>query len=182
MNKKIPIDPLTNMPMKQFKPLTFTLPKPKAIIVDIDSTLANNDHRQHLLDEIYSEEENDLAAKDVWEKFHEGIIDDGLNIWCHKIIKAYIKDHHIILSTGRGEDNREASLKWLWKHNVEFGRLLMRDYADFGTDQILPKKKHLINIMQHYEVVLAIDDDREVCALYHSYDIPTLNVMTSKNH
>ena len=43
--------------------------KPLAIIVDLDSTLANNDHRQHFLDELFADKSKDQSDIENWKQF-----------------------------------------------------------------------------------------------------------------
>lgn len=81
--------------------------KPKAIIVDIDGTLANIDHRRHFVDPKISFDKG-LSKYDVdlsfnridinldgtiwkpdWKSFNEAMEDDTPNKWCGNIISRY---------------------------------------------------------------------------------------------
>lgn len=154
--------------------------KPRAIIVDLDSTLANNDHRQKYLDWFYSGN-SVMSEAEAWDKFNAGIPEDIPNKWCERIISAFSKTHKIIILTGRGEDVRKTTAAWLYKFLMPCHEMYMRDPSEYGDDSLEYKTRNLEVIMEQYKVELAIDDEKRICKMFHEYGIPTLNVMTDQN-
>src|SRR4051812_414476 len=96
--------------------------KKQAIIVDIDGTLANCDHRRHFVD-------GSMGKKD-WIAFYEAMAQDTTNEWCHEIIRKFYKESrrhehgcpspdkiYILLVSGRPEEYRYLTNKWLHENS-----------------------------------------------------------------
>lgn len=109
--------------------------KPKAIIVDIDGTLANIDHRRHFVDpklnknynaqsiniwawddphyqtQYFHNETKDKFKPD-WKSFNEAMIYDTPNEWCVSIVEIFhrVQEFSIIFVTGREACFRKITL------------------------------------------------------------------------
>jgi hypothetical protein len=68
--------------------------KDKALIVDLDGTLA--DIRFRLVD-------LDCHRKD-WKSFNKTIESDPLHQWCREVIHRFVLDHKIIIVSGRMDE------------------------------------------------------------------------------
>lgn len=102
------------------------------IVFDLDGTLALTEHRNHFLD---GEVKN-------WKGFFEACVDDKPN---HPVIETLVslrnRGFFIIVATGRSEDVRHQTTKWL-ADNVPGFRdqpfpVHMRDSGDFSQDVVL---------------------------------------------
>jgi len=136
-----------------------------AIIVDLDGTLTNCDHRVHFLRE---------HPKD-WVSFFEGLIHDEINPWCDQIISAMKKaGHQIILMTGRSRDYEELTIKWLKDHQVHFDLLLMRAERDFRSDSVIKRELYDQYVVGEYEALFVIEDRQSVVAMWRELGLTCL--------
>ncbi len=78
--------------------------KKKAIIIDLDGTLANINERRET-----------LQKNNNFKLFYSEIINDKLNVWCKEIIDRFKTEYKIILVTGRENvDNvKKDTIEWL---------------------------------------------------------------------
>lgn len=121
----------------------------KAIIIDLDGTLANCDHRVHF---VKSKPKN-------WDAFFEGMGEDVLNEWCAELIEAMrMKNYTILFVTGREEKYKVATLDWLKKNKVEFDHLFMRELKDVRDDFLVKEEIYNQKIKNHYDILFVVDD------------------------
>ncbi len=102
------------------------------IVVDLDGTLCDSAHREH------------LARAKEWDEFHAGIPDD-LPHWdvvdlltvldCS--LNTMVADLEVIALTGRNERYRLTTEAWLNKHRIKVDHLLMRPNDDWRSDHEL---------------------------------------------
>tara|TARA_R110000868_G_scaffold132380_3_gene343185 strand:- start:12195 stop:12638 length:444 start_codon:yes stop_codon:yes gene_type:complete len=129
----------------------------KAIIVDIDGTLADVEHRVHHV----------RASTKDWKSFNEGMGKDKLNHWCAKLIDAMkTQGYEILFVTGRDENYRETTLAWMKQHQVSFDKLYMRAAVDFRPDDEVKKEIYLQEIKDHWEVTFVVDDRLSVVKMW----------------
>ncbi|MDC0072332.1 hypothetical protein OAK06_04025 [Gammaproteobacteria bacterium] len=92
----------------------------KIVICDIDGTIANNDHRQHLLE----------GFKD-WDKFFDQMsLDKPINPVINLVKKMQKEGNEIAFLTGRPERYRPNTTKWLKKYFYFNFSLTMRKDDD----------------------------------------------------
>ena len=90
--------------------------KTKAIIVDLDGTLCDVEHRVHHVQ----------GSNKNWHEFHSLLVEDGLNHWCFELMAAMsAQGYKILFVTGRGEGYREPTEAWLTRHKVNYEHLYM---------------------------------------------------------
>ena len=130
--------------------------KKKAIIVDLDGTLADITHRRKFVEG---------KTKD-WKNFNKNIIKDDLNIWCAEIIRRMINDHHVLLVSGRIDDLKSQTQEWLKKHEVPFTELLMRRDKDYRDDTVVKREIYEEKIKAFYDVLFVIDDRAKVVKMW----------------
>jgi predicted secreted acid phosphatase len=142
--------------------------KPKAIIIDLDGTLCNLDHRKHHVEK---------SPKD-WDSFFNEAYKDTPYEWCQDLIHGFRSiGYAIIFLTGRAE--RDISIEWLCRHTaiprdkVEKS-LYTRRAGDFRKDHEVKFELYCDFIEPHYRVVLAVDDKKSIADLWRSLGIPTL--------
>lgn len=137
--------------------------KPKAIIVDLDGTLSNSDHREHLIHNGKRDEYFDLVDY------------DGLNEWCADLIDLYHKDNHkIILLTGRPNRVRQSTVAWLEFFDVPFDFLIMRGDSDREQGFVYKKKIYMRDLEPVFDVRFVVDNDPLICEMFRKIGVPAL--------
>ena len=137
------------------------------IIIDLDGTLCNIDHRLHFV-------KGD--GKKDWRSFFESLRTDTLNTWCAKILHKFSTDHQIVLCSGRPNEYREITINWL-KENYIYPfqyDLYMRKRHDFRSDFIIKEQILDFEILTRYNVLMSVDDRGSVCDMWRKRGIPTL--------
>ncbi len=143
--------------------------KLKAIVIDIDNTLSNCDHREHLLEKKEGQRTN-------WKGFFDAMGDDPLNEWCKDLMKRYREDHIIILNSGRPDSYRQITEAWLEKNNVPYDHLFMRHRQDSRKDDIVKELLYDFECRTRVsEVKLWVDDRFSVINKMRSRGITVLD-------
>jgi hypothetical protein len=135
------------------------------IIVDLDGTLANCDHRVHHVEK---------SPKD-WNSFNKEMSKDSLNVWCKKIIDS-MNAHGVetILLTGRGEEERDITLKWLLKNDIKYIELLMRGKGDDRSDAIIKKELYENKISPSFKTLFVVEDRKSVVKMWRDINVTCL--------
>jgi len=142
----------------------------KSIIVDIDGTLSNPNHRRHLV-------EGD--DKD-WEEFFDRVDEDEPNLWCECILHEFSGKDNIILVTGRPEKSKDGvnvkmkTIKWLRQHNIPYDDLIMREEGDFREDTVVKQEMLTEKLPPTEEILFAIDDRKDIAEMWRSNGITCL--------
>ena len=149
------------------------------IIIDIDGTIANCDHRL------------DLQGEDKdWDTFHNLAFMDKPLVKNIKFIKRFIKKHKIkkpVFITGRNERIRDDTVNWICYHcGIWFGKkgfdiggrgrsmrmvptrefhVCMRPTENRVSGHEL-KKDLLRPIKEKYNIVAVFEDDTECLSMY----------------
>lgn len=137
--------------------------KRKAIIVDLDGTLCNADHRKHFVE----------SEKKDWKSFYQGISDDKINEWCSEIISKMV-GYTIVFVSGRPDDYRKETEDWLYKHLYGHFPLFMRESGDFRKDSIIKEEIYWKKIEPNYDVLFCIDDRKQVVDMWRSIGLTCL--------
>lgn len=131
---------------------------PPVILFDIDGTLADIQHRRSFLE----------SEKPDWKSFNAAMGNDALN---HAVAELYkilwnSGNYEVILVTGRTDDFRELTKKWLQAHNIPFKTLLMRSKNDYRADHII-KEEILQALLNKGKVIaFAVDDRQQVVDMW----------------
>jgi hypothetical protein len=141
--------------------------KTKAIIVDLDGTLCNAEHRKHHVE---------TDGKKNWEAFYSNLVHDIPNEWCQLIIDKFDSDgsSDIIFVSGRPDSYRELTVQWLRKHSLARHKLLMRMAGDFRKDSIVKEEIYKEQIEPLYDVLFCIDDRKQVVDMWRSLGLTCL--------
>lgn len=144
--------------------------KKKAIIVDLDGTFVNDP----------------MAGKTKWTN-PEGVDWDAWNEsrrylprnqWCYNLIKFFaINGTEIIYLTGREGSTKgtDVARHWLMMHSpIQNYLLRMRPINDHRPDYEIKKDIFMNEIAPNYDVVLALDDKKEVHDMWMSIGIQSL--------
>jgi len=125
--------------------------KRKAIIFDIDGTLANIWHRRKDFD------------KKHFDVFMSKMDKDTVNLWCKTLMVAMGYMHYdILLVTGRGEEWRETTENWLQENEIYCDRLFMRPAANNEKDSLIKTQIYNQLIKDEYEILFVVDDRQQV--------------------
>lgn len=139
------------------------------IIVDIDGTIANNKHRSHFVQE----------KPKNWVKY-KSLLNLDLVYW--DIIKVLnvlrYAGSRLVLCTGRDEDERDDTEKWLRRNNIDtmFRKMYMRTAKDNRPDYVI-KKELLVKIREDgYNPSLVFDDRQSVVDMWRAEGLRCLAV------
>ena len=124
----------------------------KVIVFDIDGTLANITHRRHW-----------VATKPKnWAAFNAAMANDTVYEDIHWLLDTFKTSCQIILCSGRGDDTRLVTERWLEDNNIYYNQLFMRRAGDYRQDSIV-KVELLAQIRQwHGEPYIWFDDRNQV--------------------
>lgn len=148
--------------------------KQKAIIVDLDGTVADCEHRLHHI----------KNGNRDWDAFFDAMVHDTYipGSW-EKIMKetAKVTDTFpwVTFITGRRDSHFNQTLDWLEKYiplewSIDYN-LEMRDTNDFREDTIV-KKELADKCSVNLEYILAFDDRPRIIEMWESNGIPTITM------
>lgn len=129
---------------------------PRAIICDIDGTLALMNNRNPFDERNY--------------------ITDHINKPVLDILRKYTNTHIIILLSGRMETGLNQTKQWLLQNNVPYDWLFMRADKDFRADDIV--KKELFNkyVAGNFHIDFVLDDRDSVVKMWRDLGLLCLQV------
>lgn len=142
----------------------------KAIIFDIDSTLANNQHRQHFLE-----------GKKDWKSFLEESKNDTAYKNVVLLNQMLSQEATIMMVTGRSEEYREMTEQWLKEHKIVCDRLYMRQEGDLRPDYVIKKEilKNKID-QETYNIVAVFEDNLDCIDMWRSMGLVCYGVDNSQ--
>lgn len=142
--------------------------KDPCIIVDIDGTLANIDHRLHHMKPPEGQKKN-------WKRFFDDIEHDTPNEWCVDIVDGMYEKAVSVFCSGRPDEHRDITREFIAdKCNLFIGELFMRRRNDFRTDFIIKEVILDFEILTRYKPLFAIDDRQQVVDLWRRRGITAL--------
>ena len=128
----------------------------KAIIVDIDGTLAHMKDRSPF----------------DWQRVGEDECDDIIK----GIVNAYDNLGVTIVMSGRDGSCRDITIKWLEDNNIKYDLLLMRAENDFRKDSIVKQELFDNNIKNKYYIEYVLDDRNQVVDMWRNMGLKCLQV------
>jgi len=129
---------------------------PKAIICDIDGTLA------HM---------SDRSPYD-WSRVGEDTLDKAVA----SILDGVAGDVEIILVSGRDESCRKTTQEWLEWNTVSYDHLYMRPEADNRKDVVIKQEIFDEHIRDRYNVLYVLDDRNQVVEMWRNMGLKVLQV------
>lgn len=166
--KAVPIEVLRNMYHKmnpeKYDPIYYRGDRPKAVIFDLDGTLAINTHRSPF----------DL----------EKCIDDAPNTRVVELFKMYrAAGYKCITVSGRESGTKDEpikyrvmTLKWLMNNGLSPDQHWQRKQGDQRSDDIVKEEIFWSNIVSMYDVKLAVDDRDQVVEMWRRIGIDCFQV------
>jgi phosphoglycolate phosphatase-like HAD superfamily hydrolase len=131
-------------------PVPLTSTRPLAVF-DIDGVLADVRHRLHHLE----------ARPQRWERFFQAADRDPVLVEGAERLRAALVDHDVMYLTGRPERTRRLTERWLARHDLPTGPLVMREDDDYRPARYL-KRDVLRTLAEHREIASVLDDDPAV--------------------
>lgn len=133
---------------------------PKAVVFDIDGTLAHMGNRgPYDMEKVDMDDLNPFVAEQV--AFHRNA------------------GRQIIIVSGRDESSRELTEFWLDFHGVKFDKLIMRQNDDSRRDSVVKREIYENEIKDKYNVLCVYDDRIQVLDVWHKLGVFTFNVNQS---
>ncbi len=131
------------------------------VAFDFDGTLADITHRLHFIHE---------KPKD-WPAFYRACVDDSpimpIITACQAMIWA---GHRIEVWSGRSDEVRAESERWLNQHAIGYSVLRMRKEGDYRQDAIV-KAEWLEALPEAERPELAFDDRQQVVDMWRAHGV-----------
>jgi len=172
--RKVPEDAIRKMHKRYFKAGQFPpLPeidtppveqyvapkgKPEAYVVDIDGTLTLGPHNRGPFQ--WHKVEQDLP--------NEAVIDVVNNLWSG--------GDEIIFLSGRSEEARAGTKRWLEKHTLVSAPLYMRPAGDWRKDDLVKQELFDKHVRHEYHVLGVFDDRAQVVRQWRRIGLPVFQV------
>lgn len=141
----------------------------KSVIVDIDGTLADVEHRLHHIQ----------GKRKKWKKFFALMSEDKPVKEVIDRVTELSKDHDIYVVSGRPDDYMEVTLAWLELHQVPFNDLFMRKSGDYRPDFVV-KQEILDAHFEKADIALVIEDRPSVIRMWKSNGLKVEDVGTGR--
>lgn len=140
-----------------------------AVMVDLDGTLFDTNHRQHLVD------------KGDWDGFHSLHTGDEPILPMIQMVKSYIehKDYHVVFVTGRTVTYEESTIKQLNHYFNGDYSLRMRQEGDYRPAATFKREvvsNYLLNTRHLYKPSIAFDDHKACIEMYTNLGFVTCHV------
>lgn len=134
------------------------------IVCDLDGTLANVDHRRHLVS----------GKKRDYEAFHGLLHLDPANEWCLAILETFYRNgYEVVLVSARPKKYEPQTLKWLEKNCAKYSQLnLLRPDNDSTPDQEL--KRAWLKRYGPENILFVIDDRQKVVDMWREEGLTCL--------
>jgi predicted kinase len=131
---------------------------------DLDGTMCNTNHRQHFLKD----------SKKNWKGFFDAMDKDPLNKWCKAIVNNLRTSNIIVLASGRPDNYKEVTKKWLEDNKVFYDHLFMRALNDSRRDDIVKEIILDFEVLSRGSVLFAIDDRKQVVDMLRKRGVTVL--------
>jgi phosphoglycolate phosphatase-like HAD superfamily hydrolase len=138
----------------------------KAIIIDLDGTLCNVQHRVHFVKE----------QPPNWPAFFDACVDDTPNAAiCALIEMARDAGIAVIYVSGRPDSHRAQTDAWLARHFLdEHIELLMRTEGDYRPDQVVKRELYEAHIAGQHTILFCVDDRNQVVCMWRDLGLTCL--------
>ncbi len=123
----------------------------KCFVFDLDGTICDVRHRRQF-----------VATKPRnWDAWNAGLVNDTPNVSVQKVFQALRNDQDIelIIVSGRSDDYKEQTIKWLTDNDIFYDEIYMRKYKDHRDDAIV--KAEIADEIEKTHNILAVFDDRK---------------------
>lgn len=118
----------------------------KAIIVDIDGTLAKMNGRGPF----------------EWHRVGEDKINEAVQL----LVGLYSYKGEVIIFSGRDSVCRDITIEWLKKHKIPCDNLFMRPEKNYEKDAIIKRRLYDEHVNGKYEIEFVVDDRNQVVDMW----------------
>lgn len=138
----------------------------KYVVVDLDGTLANVEHRRHLV----------RGRRRNFTAFHEACVHDTPNAWCVRLVEAMrAAGHPIKIVSGRSQHVQAQTLEWLGKVFKSLDRIDLVLLAPRGTSRPDTElKRDWLRAFGKENVLFAVDDRARVVRMWRDEGVVCL--------
>lgn len=136
----------------------------KIAIFDLDGTLCDNRHREH------------LAQEKKWDAFHAACHLDTIHPHIEAILHGLKATHIIVLLTGRDERYLEQTRQWLNDHGITYDFLFMRPQGSWAVADHDYKWAVVQKYFDPQQVAMVFEDRARVVQMWREHGIPCLQV------
>ena len=123
----------------------------KCFVFDLDGTICDVRHRRQY-----------VATKPRnWDAWNAGLVNDTPNVAVQKVFQALRNDQDIelIIVSGRSDDYKEQTIKWLIDNEIFYDEIYMRKYKDHRDDAVV--KGEIADEIEKTYNILGVFDDRQ---------------------
>jgi predicted ABC-type ATPase len=141
----------------------------KAVLIDIDGTLANIEHRRHHLQ----------GEKKDWGLFFADMQFDAVNETVARAMTLYSRaGYTIILMSGRPANYRALTEQWLVQHGLDphYFALFMRPFNDSRQDYLIKQELYAKYIQPYFDVEVVFDDRNQVVKMWRDIGLTCFQV------
>lgn len=138
----------------------------KFVLVDIDGTLADIQHRKRFVEQ---------DPKD-WKGFFGAMDEDTLREDTVKLVEEALLGYEIWLVSGRPNTYRSKTIQWMKKNGIMqyFAGLIMRDETDKRPDT--DTKRDIMNCFGVENIAYVIDDRPSVIRMWRENGVKVIDV------
>lgn len=167
-NKNKQLDPVF-MPTPYFG----TPGAPKAVLVDVDGTIAHmKDYRSPFDWKSVGKDDPDLNVMQIVNWIRLGMYHDNSTVG-HLFGEPQAR---VILMSGRDEVCRQETFDWCVSWDFNYDELFMRPEGDMRPDNIVKAELFDTHIRDHYDVVGVLDDRDQVVDMWRRMGLTCLQV------
>jgi len=123
------------------------------VIFDLDGTLANIEHRVHLV----------RGPKVSWPEFYRACDKDLPIVPVCETLRVFAAsaDHHVEIWSGRSDEVKALTEAWLNRHALPYRRLRMRPARDSRHDATVKSEWLDEYLIEHGKLPDVVFDDRQ---------------------
>jgi len=150
--------------------------KPDCVIFDLDGTIANVEHRVHMIK--YDGHPEDFGCpefKPDYDSFNAACVDDTPYDDIVNLMVTLNMEYEIIICTGRMSNVKKQTENWLSDNGIMHDRLMMRAVDDFRSD-VEVKQEMLDDIITFFNVFMVFDDRDVLVKFWRSKGLTCLQV------
>lgn len=146
-------------------------PRPDAVMIDLDGTACDVEHRRHLVQPAE-------GGKRDWQAFGRAIPQDTPNAPVLLVYQALIAQRMpVIFMSGRGAEWRRETEIWLPRHGYgEYAAVVMRPFRDSRPDHVVKRELYEKYVAPFWTVRLVLDDRTSVVNEWRAMGLPCWQV------
>ena len=138
----------------------------KIVLCDLDGTLSDTRHRERFVRQKPRDYDSFFAAAGDDEPIRPVI----------EVVNALARaGYEIHITTGRRDDTREVTKRWLEEHGVTYHRLMMREFHDHTPDDVL-KRQWFESHYNPTDVLCVLEDRNRVVKMRRELGVTCLHV------